>query len=99
MEQLFASFVVLGDSAATVEIPGGGGGEGDVQLGGGEEGRGKEGEGVVFRVTRHTPRQVRGGPRGGQRRTLTPEGSPHSSGKRMKLDVLSSAPTTDNRKG
>ena len=45
------------------------------QRGGGEEG-------MVFRVTRHTPRHVHGG----QRRLLTPEGSFHSAGKRMKLD-------------
>ena len=70
-----------------------------MQPGGGKRERGEEGEGVVFRVTRHTPRTVHGGPKGGHRRTLTPEGSPHSAGKRMKLDVSSSPVTTDNLKG
>ena len=74
---------ISGESAAAVELPGSEGG-----LLAGARGRGREGE-VAFHVTRHTPRQ----PRGGQRRVLTPtsEGSPHSAGKRMKLDVSSSA--------
>ena len=80
-----------GDSAVLVEVPGGGGG--------GEGEKGEEGEGVVFHVTRHTPREARGGPKGGHRRTLTPEGFPHSAGKRMKLDMSTSAVTTDNLKG
>ena len=50
---------------------------------------GGEGEEVVFRVTRHTPHHLHGG----QRRLLTPETTPHSAGKRMKLDdTLSAAP-------
>ena len=82
-----------GDSAvAAVEVPGSDG-EQDTQLGG--EGAREGEEGLVFRVTRHTPRQLRGGLRGGHRRMLTPEGSPHSAGKRMKLDVTSSAATSD----
>ena len=51
-----------------------------------------KGEGLVFHVTRHTPRRVPGG----QRRLHTPsEVSPHLNGKRMKLDASSSltAPT------
>lgn len=61
---------------------------------GGEDAKGT-GEGLVFRVTRHTPRQLQGGLRGGQRRMLTPERLPQSAGKRMKLDVMSSAATSD----
>ena len=68
---------MLGDSATeAVEVPGDGAG--------GEEG---EGGGMVFRVTRHTPRPLPGGLKGGQRRLPTPEQSlQYSAGKRMKLD-------------
>ena len=65
-------------------------GEGEPEGGGGE----REGEGMVFRVTRHTPRQVRSG----QRRLLTPETSLLLSGKRMKLDDASSAPVGANKR-
>ena len=48
-------------------------------------------EGMAFRVTRHTPRNLRSG----QRRVLTPESSLILSGKRMKLDHASaSVPAT-----
>lgn len=81
--------VSLGDSATAVAV------EGEQDGPPGVEG-GKDGEeGLVFRVTRHTPRQLRGGMKGGQRRMLTPEESPQSAGKRMKLDMTSSAATSD----
>ena len=66
----------LGDSATAVVVPGV---DGETRADGGE---GEKGERVMFRVTRHTPRHVRGG----QRRMLTPDQSLRSAGKRMKLD-------------
>ena len=81
---------ISGDSATAVEVAASGGEE-DVRAGGGEGGERGRGEGgLVFHVTRHTPRQ----PRGTQRRVLTPEGTPRSAEKRMKLDMSSSAAST-----
>ena len=77
--------VSSGDSATAVAVTGEQDGPPGVE--GVKDGE----EGLVFRVTRHTPRQLRGGMRGGQRRMLTPEESPQSTGKRMKLDMTSSS--------
>ena len=65
--------------------------------GGGGERREGEGEEVVFRVTRHTPRHLRGG----QRRVHTSPHltSQHSAGKRMRLDDTSPAPPRTSRTG
>ena len=75
---------VIGESAVAVV----GGDEEGHRRGEGGGGGGGGGEGVVFRVTRHTPHHIRGG----QRRLLTPEISPHTAGKRMKLDTSPGTP-------